>query len=104
VNNVDERNFHNTYDKPVRNERAGNNVSYNGGTGGTTARASAAEETAGHERHIPATAAQTGHQKGRQRQPRIVGVRESWQAANRRNIQTGRVYRQGCGGSQGCCA
>ena len=63
VNNVDERNFHNTYDKPVRNERAGNNVSYNGGTGGTTARASAAEETAGHERHIPATAAQTGHQK-----------------------------------------
>ena len=63
VNNVDERNFHNTYEKSVSNDRAGNNVSYNGGTGGTTARATAAEETAAHERHTPATAAQTGHQK-----------------------------------------
>jgi hypothetical protein len=64
VNNVDTRNFHNTYEKSVSNSRAVANVSYNGGTGGTTARASAAEETAAHERHSPATAAQTSHQNG----------------------------------------
>ncbi|MGA2005330.1 MAG: hypothetical protein ABSG70_18225 [Terriglobales bacterium] len=63
VNNVDVTNIHNTYEKTVINERAGNTVSYNGGTGGTTARPTAAEETASHERHTPATAAQTGHQQ-----------------------------------------
>ena len=63
VNNVDRSSFHNTYEKTVTNERAGNSVSYNGGTGGTTARPTAAEETAAHERHTPATAAQTGHQQ-----------------------------------------
>jgi hypothetical protein len=63
VNNVDVSSFHNTYEKTVINERAGNSVSYNGGTGGTTARPTAAEETAAHERHSPATAAQTGHQE-----------------------------------------
>jgi YXWGXW repeat-containing protein len=62
VNNVDTRNFHNTYEKSVSNSRAGNYVSYNGGNGGTTARATAAEENAFHERHTQATAAQTGHQ------------------------------------------
>ena len=62
VNNVDVRNFHNTYQKAVSNGRAGGNVSYNGGTGGTTVRATPSEETAAHERHTPATSAQTGHQ------------------------------------------
>jgi hypothetical protein len=62
VNNVDTRNFHNTYEKSVSNSRAGTYVSYNGGNGGTTARATAAEETASHEHHTQATAAQTGHQ------------------------------------------
>ncbi|MGB9432255.1 MAG: hypothetical protein WBQ89_08440, partial [Candidatus Acidiferrum sp.] len=63
VNNIDSRNFHNTYQKSVINGRAGNGVSYNGGSGGSTARASAAEETAVRERHTPATAAQTGHER-----------------------------------------
>ncbi len=76
VNNVDERNFHNTYEKSAGNDRAGNNVSYNGGTGGTTARATAAEETAAHERHTPATAAQTGHQNA------ASGNRELLQSVN----------------------
>ncbi len=62
VNNVDTRNFHNTYEKSVSNGRAGNRVSYNGGSGGTTTRATAAEMSAANERHSPATAAQTGHQ------------------------------------------
>jgi WXXGXW repeat (2 copies) len=61
VNNVDTRNFHNTYEKSVSNSRAITTVSYNGGNGGTTARANAAEETAAHEHHTPATSAQTGH-------------------------------------------
>src|ERR1039458_1180639 len=62
-NKVDVAKLHNTYEKTVLNERAGNSVSYNGGTGGITARPSAAEETAAHERHSGATAAQTGHQQ-----------------------------------------
>src|SRR5271170_4721228 len=45
VNNIDQRNFHNTYEKSVSNYRAGNNVSYNGGNGGTRARATSAQET-----------------------------------------------------------
>ncbi|MGA9352908.1 MAG: hypothetical protein WBV46_04405, partial [Terriglobales bacterium] len=63
VNNVDRNSFHNTYEKTVINERATSTVSYNGGSGGITARPSAAEETAAHERHTPATSAQTGHQE-----------------------------------------
>src|SRR5271168_3280088 len=63
VNNVDRTTFHNTYEKTVVNERAGVGVSFNGGTGGTTARATAAEETYAHERHTPATSAQTSHQQ-----------------------------------------
>ena len=63
VNNVDRSSFHNTYEKTVSNERAGNNVSYNGGRGGITTRPTAVEETAAHERHTPATAAQTGHRQ-----------------------------------------
>ena len=33
VNNIDVSTFHNTYEKTVSNERAGNHVSYNGGAG-----------------------------------------------------------------------
>jgi hypothetical protein len=62
VNNVDTRNFHNTSEKSVNNGRAGNHVSYNGGTAGTTARPTTAQEAAAHERHTPETAARTGHQ------------------------------------------
>src|SRR5271169_5059095 len=62
VNNVDTTRFHNTYEKAVT-YRSGSNVSYNGGAGGISVRASAAEETFAHARHTPATAAQTGHQR-----------------------------------------
>jgi WXXGXW repeat (2 copies) len=63
VNNVDVTIVHNTYQKTVINSSAGSSVSFNGGTGGTTARPTAAEITASHESHTPATAAQTGHQE-----------------------------------------
>jgi hypothetical protein len=62
ANNVDPVRFHNTYEKPVSYGQ-GNNVSYNGGTGGLSARPTEAEQTFAHARHTPATAAQTGHQR-----------------------------------------
>ena len=63
VNNVNVTNVHNVYNKTVINNTAFNHVSYNGGNGGINARPTAAEETAAHERHTPATAAQTEHQQ-----------------------------------------
>ncbi len=42
---------------------AGSYVSYNGGTGGTTARPTAAQAAALQERHSPATAEQIGHRR-----------------------------------------
>src|SRR5208282_3895463 len=59
VNNVGGGNFHNTYRKTV-NVNTTNYVSYNGGSGGITARPSAAEESA-QARHVPPTATQSGH-------------------------------------------
>jgi hypothetical protein len=52
---------HNTYSRTVVNNTTINHVSYNGGTGGTLAKASAAELTAERERHVPATAEQMHH-------------------------------------------
>src|SRR6202451_3850692 len=63
VNNVAGSNFHNVYNKTVINNTTYNHVSYNGGNGGVNARPSAAEETASHERHNSATAAQSEHQQ-----------------------------------------
>src|SRR5208282_1224879 len=59
VNNVGEGRFHNTYRKAVVNRT--NYVSYNGGSGGITARPSAAQESAAHARHEAPTAAQSSH-------------------------------------------
>jgi hypothetical protein len=58
VNNV---NVTNVYNKTVINETTVNHVSYNGGEGGITARPTAAEQTAMHEQHTPATSMQTAH-------------------------------------------
>ncbi len=52
-------NIHNTYvDKTVINNNS-SHVSFNGGTGGTTARPTPAENAAANERHIAPTSAQT---------------------------------------------
>lgn len=55
---------HNTYvDKTVVvNNTTVNRVSYNGGTGGTSAQPTAAERSAEHEKHVPATSEQTNHE------------------------------------------
>jgi len=59
VNNV--TNVRNVYNKTVviNNNTTVNNVSYNGGQGGTAARPTAQEEEFAHERHIDPTPAQT---------------------------------------------
>ncbi len=57
VNNV--ANVRNVYSKTVVvNNITVNNVSYNGGSGGITARPTAQEEAAAHARHVPPTSAQ----------------------------------------------
>ncbi len=56
--------IHNTYvDRTViNNVTVNNHVSYNGGTGGVSARASSAELAAEHEHHIAPTSMQTQHE------------------------------------------
>src|SRR5271168_3193622 len=61
VNNVNVTIITNVYSKTVINETTVNHVSYNGGEGGISARPNAAEETAMHAQHTPATAMQTQH-------------------------------------------
>jgi hypothetical protein len=51
----------NVYSKTVINNTRVTNVSYNGGAGGITARATAEEETATNAKHFPATSEQTEH-------------------------------------------
>src|SRR5277367_5735978 len=59
VNRVNTTIIHNTYNTRVVETNTG--VSFNGGTGGVEARASAQQEAAGRERHIAPVAAQTSH-------------------------------------------
>jgi len=63
VTNVNVTIIHNTYSTKVVNRTTVNNVSYNGGAGGITARPTAAELAAAHETHIPPTAAQVQHRR-----------------------------------------
>jgi hypothetical protein len=59
VDNV--TNVTNVYNKTVVNNVTVNNVSYNGGTGGTTARPTPQEQAAAQVHHTPPTAAQVAH-------------------------------------------
>ena len=62
VNNINVANVHNVYNKTVIvNNVTVNRVSYNGGTGGINARASASEQAAIRERHEGFTHEQTAH-------------------------------------------
>jgi len=62
VTNVNVTNVTNVYNTTVINNHT-TNVSYNGGTGGTTAQPTAAEQVAAREHHIAPTALQTQHQQ-----------------------------------------
>ena len=61
VNNVNATVIHNVYNTTVINSTVVNRVSYNGGNGGISVRATAQQEAVGRERHIPAVAVQTEH-------------------------------------------
>lgn len=58
LNNVNASVIHNVYNARV-NQTSVSRVSYNGGRGGISARATTQEEAAAHERHIAPVAAQT---------------------------------------------
>jgi hypothetical protein len=62
VNNFGSVNITNTYNKTVINNTTVTNVSFNGGAGGTSAKATPQELAAANEQHTPPTAAQTQHQ------------------------------------------
>jgi hypothetical protein len=63
VTNVNTTVIHNTYNKTVVvNNTTVNNVSYNGGKGGTTSTPTAEERSAEKEQHTPATKEQTEHE------------------------------------------
>ena len=63
VNNFGSVNITNVYNKTVINNTHVTNVSFNGGTGGTSARATPQELAAAKEQHTPATPMQTQHQQ-----------------------------------------
>ena len=62
VTNVNVTNVTNVYNRTVVVNNV-NHVSYNGGTGGTTAQPSAEEQRYAQEQHTPALAAQTQHEQ-----------------------------------------
>lgn len=63
VTNVNVTVVHNTYNQTViNNNTTVNRTSFNGGTGGTTAQPTTAEQAAAKEQHIQPTTAQTQHE------------------------------------------
>jgi len=68
VNNVNITEIHNVYNTNI-NHGAVNRVSYNGGNGGISARATPEEEAAGHERHVAPAAVQTQHEQAARANP-----------------------------------
>jgi hypothetical protein len=63
VNNVNITVVHNTYNTTVVNNTSLTRVSFNGGSGGTTARPTSRELAAAQQRHVTMTAEQTQHQQ-----------------------------------------
>ena len=63
VNNFGSVTITNVYSKTVIVDTNVTRVSFNGGTGGTTAQATPQEQAAAHEQHVAATAAQTQHRQ-----------------------------------------
>ena len=70
VLNVNVNVIHNVYNTRV-NETNVTRVSFNGGNGGVNARATAQEEAAAHDRHIPPVAAQTEHIQAARSNPEL---------------------------------
>ena len=71
VNNVNITNIHNVYNTTVINNTTVNRVSYNGGEGGITARATPEDEAAARERHVGPVTAQTQHVEAARANPQL---------------------------------
>jgi WXXGXW repeat (2 copies) len=73
VTNVNVTEIHNVYNTTVVNNTTTNvtRVSYNGGEGGTTARATPQEEAAAQARHVAPTAEQTQHVQAARNNPQL---------------------------------
>jgi hypothetical protein len=69
VSNVNVTDIHNVYNTTVINNTTVNRVSYNGGTGGISARPTPQQESAARERHIPPVAAQAQHAQSARSNP-----------------------------------
>ena len=63
VNNINRTNIHNTYDQTVTSNANASRVSYNGGTGGLSARPTAEERLAEQDQHRAAMPAQLQHEQ-----------------------------------------
>ena len=70
VNNITNVSITNVYSKTVVVNNT-SNVSFNGGTGGTTAKATPEQLAAANERHIPPTAEQTRHAEAAAKDPAL---------------------------------
>jgi WXXGXW repeat (2 copies) len=64
VSHVNVTNIHNVYNQTIVNNTTINRVSFNGGTGGVTARPTAEEQAAARAPHRAATPVQVQHQQG----------------------------------------
>jgi hypothetical protein len=69
VNNVNATVSHNVYNTTVINSTTVNRVSFNGGTGGISARPTSQDEAVAREKHIPAVAVQTQHAQAARTNP-----------------------------------
>jgi hypothetical protein len=69
VNNVNVTNIHNTYNTTVINNTTVNRISYNGGSGGVSARPNSEQEAAAHEKHIAPVEIQTQHAQAARANP-----------------------------------
>jgi hypothetical protein len=69
VNNVNVTNIHNVYNTTVINSTTVNRVSYNGGSGGISARPTPQQEVVAREKHISPVAAQTQHEQAARANP-----------------------------------
>jgi hypothetical protein len=71
VNNVNVTVIHNVYNTTVINSTTVNRVSFNGGTGGVSARPTARDEAAAHEKHVAPVAAQSQHAQAARGNPEL---------------------------------
>jgi len=94
VNNINTTNVTNTYNKTVENNVTVNRTSYNGGTGGTTAQPTAAEQSAANQKTFASDASSGATRDPGQLQSFHAGVGESRPAGDRSYSPAGSIPRR----------